>query len=81
MSVEVRDDSKHTPVMVVRLGQPKLREDAVHVLLNGSLGDPQAPGDAGIGAPLGHQREHVALARGELLERIVEARRSASQRR
>jgi hypothetical protein len=32
------------------------------VLLDRSLGDPQPPGDPRIGAPLGHQREHVTLA-------------------
>ena len=32
------------------------------------LGQPQALGDAGIRPPLGHQREHLALARRELVE-------------
>ena len=39
---------------------------------NGSLRDPEAPPDAGVGASLGHQREHVALATGELLEGILD---------
>ena len=72
MSVEERDHRKHPAVVVVGLGQPELGQDAVHVLLNGSLRDPKAPPDAGVGAPFGHQREHVALATGELLEGILD---------
>src|SRR3954447_647777 len=72
MSVEERDHREHPAVVVAGLGQAELRQDAVHVLLNGSLRDPEAPADAGIGAPLGHQREHLALATGELLERILD---------
>src|SRR3954447_23344749 len=72
MTVEERDHREHPAVVVAGLGQLKLRQDAVHVLLNGSLRDPEAPADAGIGAPLGHQREHVALATGELFERILD---------
>ena len=75
MSVEERDHRKHPAVVVVGLAQAELGQDAVHVLLNGSLGDPEAPPDAGVGAPLGHQREHVALATGELLEGILDIAR------
>src|SRR4051812_12931558 len=75
MSVEERDHREHPAVVLVGLGQAELRQDAVHVLLNGSLRDPEAPADAGIGAPLGHQREYVALATGELLERILDTPR------
>jgi len=72
MSVEERHHREHPAVVVAGLGQPELRQDAVHVLLDGSLRDPEAPADACIGAPLGHQREHVALATRELLERILD---------
>jgi len=72
MGVEERDHREHPPVVVVGLGQAELRQDVVDVLLNGALRDPEAPPDAGIGAPLGHQREHVALATGELVERILD---------
>src|SRR3954452_13567043 len=71
MNIEKGDNGKHAAVVFVRLGQAELRKDAVHMLLDGSLGDPESPADAGVGAPFGHQREHVALASGEVLERIV----------
>ena len=75
MSVEERDHREHPAVIVAGLGQAELRQDAVHVLLDGSLGDPEAAPNAGIGAPFGHQRKHVALARSELLERIIDVPR------
>jgi CheY-like chemotaxis protein len=70
--VQERDDGQDAAVIVVGVGQPELRQDAVHVLLDGPLGDPQAPADARIGAPLGHLLEHIALAAGERLERVVD---------
>ena len=39
MSVEERDHRKHPAVVVGGLEQSELRQDAVHVLLNGSLCD------------------------------------------
>jgi hypothetical protein len=35
------------------------------MLLHRALGDPQPPGDAGVGAALGHQGEHLPLPRAE----------------
>jgi hypothetical protein len=52
-------------------GQAQLHHDAVHVPLDGARGDEQSPADAGIGASLGHQPEHLALARRQLLERVA----------
>jgi hypothetical protein len=72
MSVEERDGGEHTAVIVVRLGQADLGQDAEHVLFDRSLGDPEAPADAGIRASLGHQGEHFALAARQLLEGIVD---------
>jgi hypothetical protein len=40
MSVEERDNRQHPEVIVVGLGQAELRQDAVNVLLDGSLGPP-----------------------------------------
>ena len=54
-------------MIFLRLGQVQLRKDASDVLLDGSLGDPQSPGDPRVRAALGHQRKHVALA---LTERV-----------
>src|SRR3712207_6900001 len=50
-----------------------LPEDARDVLLHGALGDHEVRGDGGVRAALRHQLEHLALARGELLERVVAA--------
>src|SRR3954454_1069360 len=51
---------------VVRVdhGQVKLGEDVVDVLRHGALADHQRLRDAGIGAPLGHQAEHLPFAGG-----------------
>ncbi len=62
-------------MIVVALGETELREDALHVLRYRSLGNPEATGDSGIGAALGHQRKHLALARGQVGERVVDALR------
>src|SRR4051794_21660328 len=72
MSVEERDHREYAAVVVAGFGEAEFREDAVDVFLDGSLGDPESPADAGVGASFGHQREHVAFAAGELLERIFD---------
>ena len=59
-------------MIVVGLRETKLGEDAVDMLGDCSLGDPQTAGDPGIGSALGHQREHFAFARRQLIERIVD---------
>ena len=41
------------------------------MLLDGPLGDPQLPSYAGIGAALGHEREHLSLTRAEHRQRVV----------
>ena len=41
------------------------------VRLDRLLGQPQPLGDARVGAALGHQPEHLPLARGELVERVA----------
>ena len=38
------------------------------MLLDGSLCDPQSPGDPRVRAALGHQRKHVALALTEAIQ-------------
>src|SRR4051794_1037180 len=69
--VEEGEHREHPPVVRVGLRQAQLGQDAVHVLFDGRLGDPQLVDDAGIGPALGHQREDLALARAELGERIA----------
>ena len=56
-----------TTVVFVGLRQAELPQDTVHVIFDGSLRDPQAPSDTGVGASLRHQAEHLALARRELV--------------
>ena len=58
-------------MVLVGLRQAELPQDAVHVIFDRSLGDPQVPSDTGVGATLRHQAEHLALARRELVKRIV----------
>jgi hypothetical protein len=58
--------------MLVRLRQePELPEDRVHVRLDGLRADDELLADPAVRQPFGHQRQHLALARRELAERIV----------
>ena len=58
--------------MVGRVGrQAELREDARHVLLDRAQGDEEPLRDRLVRAALGHQLEHLALARRQLGERVV----------
>jgi hypothetical protein len=60
-------------VIVGARRQAELREDARHVLLHRAEGDEQPFRDRLVRASLRHQLEHLALARGELVEGIVAA--------
>src|SRR3954468_10673267 len=71
VSVEESDRGEHTAVIVIALGQRELHHDAVHVSLDRALCDPESACDAGVRASLRHQREHLALARRQLFERIT----------
>jgi hypothetical protein len=69
-------------VVVGAGGKVELEEDRADVRLDGSLGEPEAFGDAGVGAALGHQLEHLALAVlsiGTGSRDADESRRSSSQ--
>ena len=70
---EVREHGEHATVVVRGRRQPELREDARDVLLDGAERDEQALRDRLVGAALGHQPEHLALAGGQLVERVVGA--------
>ena len=63
--LEECDHREHPPMILGGLGQPQLAQDAVHVLLDRALGDPETMGDPGVGAALSHQLEHLAFARAE----------------
>jgi hypothetical protein len=71
-SCEEGDHGEDAAVVVVRLRQTKLRQDAVHVSFDRSLGDPQSATDAGVRASFGHQGEDLVLARGEHVEWILD---------
>src|SRR3954468_13961522 len=71
VSVQEPDRREHTAVIVIALGQRELHHDAVHVSLDRALCDPESSCDPGVRASLGHQREHLALARRQLFERIT----------
>jgi hypothetical protein len=58
-------------VVFVGLRQAKLPQDAVHVIFDRSLGDPQTPRNTRVGASLRHQAKHLSLASREDVERIV----------
>src|SRR3954454_15615953 len=72
VSVEEPDRGAHTAVIVIALGQRELHHDAVHVSLDRAFCDPESSCDAGVRASLRHQREHLALARRQLFERITD---------
>src|SRR6185369_2108995 len=66
-----RYDGAHTTVVVVSFRHLQLHQDAVYVLFDGPFGDPELAGDAGVGAALGHEREHFTLPGGQRLKRVV----------
>src|SRR3954454_24875312 len=69
---QVREHGEDPAVLVLALAQPELHEDVADVALHGAVGEPQALRDPGVGQPLGHQRQHLALARGELGQRVLD---------
>src|ERR1700760_1948876 len=72
MSLEERDYREHPPVVVIGFRQTELRQDAVHMLLDRPLGDPEAPANSGVRPSLSHQREHLPLAGCQLVKWIVD---------
>ena len=62
-------------MIVVGGGQVELGEDVGDVLLDRAGRDDERARDGGVGPALGHQAEHLALARGERAERPVVRRR------
>jgi hypothetical protein len=58
-------------MIFVGLRQAKLPQNAVHVIFDRSLGDPQTASNTRVGASLRHQAKDLSLASGEDVERIV----------
>ena len=63
-------------MIIFRLLHIQLREDAADMFLDSPLGDPQLPSDAGIGAALGHQLQHLPLSWAERVQRVISVARS-----
>ena len=64
---QVADDGQHPAVRgVVVGGQAELGEDPLGVLLDPAEGDHESLRDGGVRAALGHQPEHLPLARGQV---------------
>src|SRR5215813_3119423 len=66
----VGDHDQLDPVAAVQLGQ-----EPAHVRLDRGHAQVQARGDLGVGHPGGDQREHLALALGELRKHLIARRR------
>jgi len=67
---QVREHRQHPSVAVLRAGQVQLHEDVADVLGDGRVTDHQLARDGGVGAALGHQREHLPFAGSEPVQRI-----------
>ena len=67
---QVGQHRQHAPVVVVAGRQVELGEDVRDVLLDRARRHHEALGDRRVRAPLGHQLEHLALARGQARERV-----------
>jgi len=73
LRLQEREDREHAPVGVGGDRQLQLLEDARDVLLDAALGQEDPGGDRRVRQPLGHQLEHLPLARSQLVERVVAA--------
>src|SRR5690349_8048678 len=70
---QVAQHGEDATVIAVAGRQPELGEDVVDVLFHRAAADHECPGDGRVRPALGHQREHLALARGEFAERVAAA--------
>jgi hypothetical protein len=52
------------------LVEPEFAEDLLDVPFDGAFGDEQSLGDGGVRAAFGDESEYLALAGGQVLERI-----------
>src|SRR3954471_14285845 len=62
---------QHAPVLLPGGGQIELAEDTRDVALDRALGDEQLLLDRPVGEALGNQAQHLALAVGQLVERVA----------
>src|SRR5690606_41623269 len=61
---------EHPAVVVVGRGEAELGEDAGDVLADRALAEVEPLPDRRVRPPLGHELQHLALARGEPAERL-----------
>src|SRR5689334_536493 len=73
--LEIGKHGKYAAIVVLCLRQVELGEDAAHVFLDGAFGDPKTGADTCVRPPLRHQRQDLALARCEHVERVLDASR------
>src|SRR6478735_8101744 len=66
-------DGEHPAVVVGGRRKVELREDVADVLLDGLVADHELAGDRRVRSALRHQVEHLALAGGQSLQRVVAA--------
>jgi EmrB/QacA subfamily drug resistance transporter len=64
---------QHPAVDVVGPRQAQLHQDAADVLFHGPLGHPELAANAGVRQAFGHQRQHLALARRQRIQRVIGA--------
>ena len=69
--MQVSQHREYPSVIIGRLWQPQRAENALDVLLDSVLGDEQLLRDRLVGSPFSHQREHLSLAIGQVLESVV----------
>jgi hypothetical protein len=50
-------------VVILDCREIQFGQDAAHVLLDSAFRNPEAVGDAAVGAAFGHQSEHLSLSR------------------
>ena len=67
---EVAQHGEDPAVAGVAGVQPELGEDRVDVLADRAVGDHEGRRDLGVGAALGHQRQHVAFPLGQDVQRV-----------
>src|SRR5580658_2650553 len=70
---EVAQHGEDATMVAVAGRQPEFGEDVVDVLLDRTAADDERVGDTGVGPAFGHESEDLALARGQLAERVAAA--------
>src|SRR5947209_1326201 len=73
LGAEVLQDGQNPAVISAGGRQVELEEDVRDVLLHRARAHLELGHDAGVGLALGHQLQHLLLARGEPVQRVVAA--------